>query len=113
MPPVRFGIYTVLGCIPWTAALAWTGHLVGKNWGNVVSALHGPSYALAGLIGLLVIFAVIVLVRRRRERGDHRSHAEYSGHSGRDEYPGHSGQVGHPEPASTAPRASRAQRTNE
>jgi len=70
MPPVRFGIYTVLGCIPWTAALAWTGHLVGKNWGNVVSALHGPSYALAGLIGLLVIFAVIVLVRRRRERGE-------------------------------------------
>src|SRR6266851_3469262 len=47
MPAGRFGIYTVLGCIPWTAALAWTGYLVGKNWGNVVSALHGPSYALA------------------------------------------------------------------
>jgi membrane protein DedA with SNARE-associated domain len=120
MPPVRFGSYTVLGCFPWTAALAWAGYLVGKNWANVASALHGPSLVLGGLLALLVIVAIVMLWRRRRregsehrERGDHRSHAEYSGHSGRDEYPGHSGQVGHPEPASTAPRASRAQRTNE
>jgi membrane protein DedA with SNARE-associated domain len=102
MPPVRFGIYTVLGCIPWTAALAWTGYLVGKNWGNVVSALHGPSYVLAGLLGLLVIFTFIMLLRRRRrERGEHpgpgkptgpgapadpgkqRQHGEHAGHGQR------------------------------
>src|SRR5207253_6883341 len=84
MPPVRFGVYTVLGCIPWTAALAWTGYLVGKNWGNVVSALHGPSYALAALCGLLVIFAIVMLMRRRRhERGDHRGPGEYSVHDTR------------------------------
>jgi len=77
MPAGRFGIYTVLGCIPWTAALACTGYLVGKNWGNVVSALHGPTYVLAGLCGLLVIFAIVMLLRRRRrERG------EPSGHDG-------------------------------
>lgn len=71
MPAGRFGVYTVLGCIPWTAALAWTGYLVGANWGSVVSALHGPSYALAALCGLLVIFAIVMLVRRRRrERGE-------------------------------------------
>ena len=35
---------------------------VGKNWGNVVSALHGPSYALAGLCGLLVIVAIVMLL---------------------------------------------------
>lgn len=70
MPAARFGIYTVLGCIPWTAALAWTGYLVGTNWGSVVSALHGPSYVLAALCVLLVIFAVVMLLRRRRrERG--------------------------------------------
>ena len=66
MRPARFGIYTVLGCIPWTAALALTGYLVGKNWGSVVSALHGPSYAFAALCGLLVIFAIVMLLRRRR-----------------------------------------------
>ena len=43
MPAGRFGVYTVLGCIPWTAALALTGYLVGANWGSVVSALHGPA----------------------------------------------------------------------
>ena len=72
MPAGRFGVYTVLGCIPWTAALALTGYLVGTNWGGVVSALHGPSYALAALCGLLVIFAIVMLLRRRRrERGEH------------------------------------------
>jgi membrane protein DedA with SNARE-associated domain len=66
MPAGRFGLYTVLGCIPWTAALALTGYLVGANWGNVVSALHGPTYVLAALCGLLVIFAIVMLLRRRR-----------------------------------------------
>jgi len=90
MPAGRFGIYTLLGCIPWTAALAWTGYLVGANWGSVVSALHGPSYALAALCGLLVIFAIIMLLRRRRRerggpsgpgtaggRGGHGAHGEH------------------------------------
>jgi hypothetical protein len=97
MPAGRFGIYTVLGCIPWTAALALTGYLVGKNWGNVVSALHGPSYALAALCGLLVIFAIVMLLRRRRrERGEPSGqgapggHGEDGGHSEDGEYGGHS-----------------------
>ena len=82
MRPVRFGVYTVLGCIPWTAALAFTGYLVGKNWGNVVSALHGPSYALAGLCGLLVIFVIVILLRRRRrEHGAPRGQGTPGGHS--------------------------------
>jgi membrane protein DedA with SNARE-associated domain len=79
MPAGRFGIYTVLGCIPWTAALACTGYLVGKNWGNVAGALHGPSYALAVLCGLLVIFAIVMLLRRRRR--ERSGHGEHGGHS--------------------------------
>jgi membrane protein DedA with SNARE-associated domain len=79
MPAGRFGIYTVLGCIPWTAALACTGYLVGRNWSSVVGALHGPSYALAALCGLLVIFAIVMLLRRRRrERSGHGEHGAHS-----------------------------------
>jgi hypothetical protein len=90
MPAGRFGIYTVLGCIPWTAALACTGYLVGKNWGNVVGALHGPSYAFAALCGLLVIFVIVMLLRRRRrERGGPSGHGAPGGHSG---HSGHSEQ---------------------
>jgi membrane protein DedA with SNARE-associated domain len=66
MPAARFGIYTLLGCIPWIAALAWAGYAVGRNWGSVASALHGPSYALAALIVVLVIVAFVMLWRRRR-----------------------------------------------
>jgi membrane protein DedA with SNARE-associated domain len=82
IPAGRFGIYTVLGCIPWTAALACTGYLVGANWGNVVSALHGPSYAFAALCGLLVILAIVMLLRRRRrERVRPSGHGTPGGHS--------------------------------
>ena len=39
-----------------------------------MSALHGPTYVLAGLCGLLVIFAIVMLLRRRREHGDPGGH---------------------------------------
>jgi membrane protein DedA with SNARE-associated domain len=110
MRPARFGGYTVLGCIPWTAALAWAGYLVGKNWANVASALHGPSLVLGALLVLLVIVAIVMLWwRRRRERSEQREHGEYRGHAEHSEYRGHdgyrehSGQAGHGEPTSTAP----------
>lgn len=103
MPPVRFGIYTVLGCIPWTAALAYAGYLVGKNWGNVASALHGPSYALAALLLLLVVFAIVMLLRRRRrERG------RPSGQTGPGERGAHSERAGHVERGEHSTRAERA-----
>jgi membrane protein DedA with SNARE-associated domain len=96
MPAGRFGIYTVLGCIPWTAALAWTGYLVGTNWGSVVSALHGPSYALAALCGLLVIFAIVMLLRRRRrERAGSSGPGTASGRGGHAESAGHGESGGH------------------
>jgi membrane protein DedA with SNARE-associated domain len=80
MPALKFGSYTVLGCIPWTAALAWAGYLVGNNWGGIANALHGPSYALGALLVLLVIVGIVMLVRRRRrERGDHGVHGEGGG----------------------------------
>jgi len=53
MPAGRFGIYTVLGCIPWTAALAWTGYLVGANWGSVVSALQTMTSKNIGFVPVL------------------------------------------------------------
>ena len=73
MSPARFGIYTLAGCIPWTAALAWAGYAVGANWQHVVSAFHGVTYALIAVIALLVAASIGLLVRRRiRDRGqDH------------------------------------------
>ncbi len=65
MPAGTFGLYTTLGAIPWTAALAIPGYALGANWEHVANDFHGPTYAIAGI---LVIGLVVVIVRRRRAR---------------------------------------------
>jgi len=66
MDPVRFGVYTTIGCIPWTAALAWAGYAVGANWQSVVSGFHGPTYVIAALVLVAIAIAVWRYVRRQR-----------------------------------------------
>jgi LPXTG-motif cell wall-anchored protein len=63
MPAGVFGLYTTLGTVPWTAALAIVGYAIGANWQKVADDFHGPTYVIAGL---LVIAGVVLLVRRRR-----------------------------------------------
>jgi hypothetical protein len=65
MPAGTFGLYTTLGAIPWTAALAILGYALGANWEHVANDFHGPTYAIAGV---LVIGLVVVIVRRRRAK---------------------------------------------
>jgi membrane protein DedA with SNARE-associated domain len=65
MDPVRFGIYTTIGCIPWTAALAYAGYAVGKNWSSIQNGFHGPTYVIAGLIVIALAIAVWRFARRR------------------------------------------------
>lgn len=74
MPPVRFGIYTAIGCLPWTAALAVAGYAVGANWESIVTAFHGPSYLIAGIALALIAVAAWRYLRRRpaEQRGAHR-----------------------------------------
>jgi membrane protein DedA with SNARE-associated domain len=69
MPAGRFGLYTTLGCIPWTAALAIAGYALGANWEHVANDFHGPSYAIAGIIAVALASAVVLhFFRRRRAR---------------------------------------------
>ena len=68
MRPVRFGLYTAAGCLPWVAALAWAGYAAGANWPHVQRLVNTPAYFIAGLIALLVIAGVIAVVVRRRRR---------------------------------------------
>ncbi|HEY0933211.1 MAG TPA: DedA family protein [Trebonia sp.] len=66
MPAVKFGLYTTLGCIPWTAALGIAGYALGSRWQSVANAFHGPTYAIAGIIAVALVAAVILHLRRRR-----------------------------------------------
>jgi membrane protein DedA with SNARE-associated domain len=75
MPPIPFGVYTVAGCIPWTAALAGAGYALDRDWKTIAEALHGPGCAISSLIGVLVLAGLVLFFRRRR--ADRR--AAYSG----------------------------------
>jgi membrane protein DedA with SNARE-associated domain len=75
MRPLKFGVYTTIGCIPWTAALAGAGYAVGKNWQSVANGFHGPTYIIAAIVVVLVVIALWRWGRKRRaefraEEGD-------------------------------------------
>jgi membrane protein DedA with SNARE-associated domain len=50
MPFWRFTVYTVLGCLPWTFALAWLGYALGENWTKVESVLQPIAWAIAAVV---------------------------------------------------------------
>jgi membrane protein DedA with SNARE-associated domain len=58
MSPARFGLYTTLGCIPWTAALAYAGYAVGANWHSIADGFKGPTYIIAAIV--LIVGAIAV-----------------------------------------------------
>jgi membrane protein DedA with SNARE-associated domain len=66
MPALRFGIYTTIGCIPWTAALAVAGYAVGTNWESIANAFHGPSYIIAAVVLVVMVLAAWRYARRRQ-----------------------------------------------
>jgi membrane protein DedA with SNARE-associated domain len=70
MPAGRFGLFTTLGCIPWTAALGIAGYALGSNWQHIANDFHGPTYAIAGIVVVALAVAVILHFRRRRAGAD-------------------------------------------
>jgi membrane protein DedA with SNARE-associated domain len=63
MPFWKFTLYTFLGCIPWTFALAYLGVLVEGNWERVLNYFDIPTLIIACL---LVVLGGVFYVRRRR-----------------------------------------------
>jgi len=69
MPAGRFGLFTTLGCIPWTAALGIAGYALGANWQHIANDFHGLTYAIAGIVVVALIVALVLHFRRRRRAG--------------------------------------------
>lgn len=65
MPFGKFSLYTTLGCIPWTLALAYLGVVVKDNWERVLGFFDVPTLIIGGL---LVVAAGYWYVRRRRNK---------------------------------------------
>jgi membrane protein DedA with SNARE-associated domain len=68
MRPVRFGVYTAVGCVPWIGGLAWAGYAAGANWQHVQHLVNTPTYIIAGLIALLIVAGITLVIVRRRKR---------------------------------------------
>jgi membrane protein DedA with SNARE-associated domain len=62
MEPVRFGIYSFAGSLPWAFALLGVGWALGSSYKKVLS-----SFTLAGVVvGVIVIAGIVVWFLRRR-----------------------------------------------
>lgn len=63
MPIVRFGIFTLLGTLAYSAVLAGLGYAVGAAWQRVASGFQMAAYVLLAI--LIVVLAVFVWHRLR------------------------------------------------
>jgi len=62
MEPVRFGVYTLLGSIPFTLALIYAGMVLRSNWDSVSSYFAVFDYPLIALVVVVVIYLVLQIV---------------------------------------------------
>jgi membrane protein DedA with SNARE-associated domain len=65
MPFRRFTVYTFVGCLPWTFALAGAGYALGSRWQTVERYFRPISIVVAVLLGGLIVWW---FVRRARAR---------------------------------------------
>jgi uncharacterized protein (TIGR03382 family) len=68
MRPVPFGLYTLVGCVPWSAGLAVAGYELGRNWRTVENDVQAAGDVIIALILVLAIVLVVLWRRRRRAR---------------------------------------------
>jgi membrane protein DedA with SNARE-associated domain len=66
--PVRFGLYTLAGCIPWITGLAVAGYVAGANWHRVTGLVQDAGYVVGALAILLAAAIVVIVMRARRRR---------------------------------------------
>jgi membrane protein DedA with SNARE-associated domain len=62
----KFTLYTVLGCLPWTFALAFAGYKLGENWDTVDRIMRPFSLALALIFLVLLAWWIARRVRKVR-----------------------------------------------
>lgn len=64
MPLGKFTVYTVLGCLPWTFALAGAGYGIGANWDSVYKYFK----PITVVIAVLAVAGLVWWVLRRRRQ---------------------------------------------
>lgn len=58
----KFMAYSMAGALPWCLILSYLGYKLGKNWESIMEYSHLLSYAILGLIVLIIVLAVVLWV---------------------------------------------------
>jgi membrane protein DedA with SNARE-associated domain len=58
MPFWRFLLFSAVGSILWTAALALIGHALGQHWESVSAGIRKYDVVIAAVVVILIAFAV-------------------------------------------------------
>lgn len=66
MPVTRFSVYTFLGVVPWTFALAYAGVVVGENWERVFGYFDIPTLVIG--FTLLAVGGIWYVRRRKQQK---------------------------------------------
>lgn len=64
MPIVKFSIFTLLGSLPWTLALAYTGRSLAANWQTVSKAATPVSV----VFGIVIVVIIVRWYLKRRQQ---------------------------------------------
>ncbi|WP_235861592.1 DedA family protein [Tersicoccus phoenicis] len=68
MPALWFGLLTLVGSGIWNTVFILAGYVLGDNWDTVLVWVDTLKYVIYAVIALLVIWFVVVKLRRRRAR---------------------------------------------
>ena len=68
MEPMRFGLFTFLGALPWCAALAGVGYALGANWSHVATDIKYAGYLIAVVLAVVIVRFFVLRVRAAGNR---------------------------------------------
>lgn len=55
---IKFMVYTIVGSVPWTIALVYTGMMLGANWETIRTIGHEASLIVAGGIFIFILYYI-------------------------------------------------------
>ncbi len=64
MPPWRFGLYTLLGTLPWNLGLLYAGLVLGRHWSLILAYVQPLDIAFAVALAAGVIYLGLVAAGR-------------------------------------------------
>ncbi|CAJ36495.1 DedA family protein [Methanocella arvoryzae] len=56
----KFMIYSMVGAFPWCLVLSYLGFTLGENWESIMEYSHLLSYAVGGIVAIIIIAAIIL-----------------------------------------------------